>query len=257
MTKLDLGGDSRQELIDFLRQFDITVRDGQDISRPDGSYYRVLLESMKLLPDGVYEGRSFTHLILWGGTNPHFPNGFGYFRNGWLEINENVRDKATFLGLTYTFLHEFGHSVEHLFPELPGESDEHRLPEEYYEHRNRCTIPNRFHDWTAGDLLIYFALATKQDIEKWYNSKVEQPDGSSGPYILDESIEAVERFRERIVGDPNKRLEQMKAFIDLVEEAEKLKGGVYTDHFGLNCTEQYRKTLGALRERIHNPRKIE
>lgn len=159
----------KQELRDFLDDFGIRVENWFDNSGIDITthpsmylqngmhkftpYYKVLLETIRLLSKEVYTDRTFTRLYLWGENPCHSPTDFGFFTaDRSIVITEKALSHATPMGLAYTFLHELGHSVEHLYPKLPTRP----LPGQYYEQRDESLRPGNIHDLTTGDLLNNF-----------------------------------------------------------------------------------------------------
>jgi len=261
---IHLGEDPRQELTCFLRQFQIGIIDCNDqynrthpsFLLPNGQhkdvlYYKVLLEAIKLLPTKTYEAGAFTSLRLWGESDLiYFPNAMGTFnpRTRRICLTEKSLER-TLLGLAYTLFHEIGHTLELQFPDLP----ERPLPPEYYEHRDICTIPTPMHDLATGDLLIYFALATEQDIDEWYSSLVHSPKESGKIHspLNDRNIKAIDAFRREKVGPPREGLDQIRAFVDLIKEAEELRGLINNPYnsWGQESTANYRKTLQNLRQK--------
>jgi len=240
-------GNPKRELTDYLGEFGITVFDSNDLGdRSDPSfmmgdvhedvvYYRVLLEAVKLLNPAAYESKTFNRLKLWGNNPCYHPTDSGYFKDGDVAITL-LAQRQTFLGIAYTYLHEFGHTVEFNYPRFPNRV----LHESYYQQRDRCAVPNFFHDFRTGDLIMFFALASQQDIDSFYTHNPFQA----------RNIAEFEKLRKEIVGDPLERKNQMLQFIDIVDAAENLRGDVSREKWGKEATARYVEALHNLRLKL-------
>lgn len=202
----------------------VLIRGGSDFSNP----LRVLLSTLKLLPGSFYEAKPFNRLDLWGrGTFQNIEKECGEFDplTRELRVTRYAAD-IPFLGIAYSLLHEMGHSVEQDFPGLPM-----TLPPGYREQRDSCVT---MHDQQSCDLLIYFAMAKPDDVQKWFAK------------LSGTNKERVENFRRAIFGDKS-RLDQQKALLDLIVELEQERSGIANRKWGEEFTREYAKTLGRLR----------
>jgi len=268
--------DTKKELTDFLERHDIKLVDDRNpnltvnipinegmtheqffqLIRSQGvmdCHYNVLLKTLELLPEKFFiESRAnnlFEELILGGHGPPYLKRNPGAYKDGRVYITYQS-PQLPFLGLAQVLLHELGHSIENEFPHL--KTLEFPLPLSFYE-RRRNSLPENIHDWAVSDLLIFFALATEQDIKTWHDTKKVSLDGSREMYLSPEYKQTAEAFRSKIFGNHFPPRERQIEFADAICRAEQERSFMGPSHWDQQFTQRYIDTLTKFSRGIYNP----
>ncbi len=239
---------------------------GKSVPHEYQDLHAIVLDTLKLLPDSFYRAKTFNGLNL-GGRSLHHRH--GHFDQETRVVTLSQRfSHLPLLGATYLLLHEIGHTIEdRIFGryDLVRRSDRPageesgfaqnanvRLPAAYYQERDGCgEEASLVHNGLHNDLLMFFALATEQDIQRWYAIEETDSSGKTSLYVDPEEREVAESFREAIFGERRDHLPQLQHFVDQLVGMEEQRGFIY--YAKPEFTERHTPVLTNLRRRIEHP----